>query len=95
MAGTNAEIRKVLVKNLNQRTVDDMMLLKARLEATKMIQNEFKLLHPNQLVDLAKSLELKRVEQDEIIFEVSFFHFILIHFNFDRLGMMFPSYLYY
>jgi len=67
---SNAEIRKVLVKNLNQRSFDDMMLLKARLEATKMIQNEFKLLHPSQLVDLAKSLELKRVEQDEIIFEV-------------------------
>jgi CRP-like cAMP-binding protein len=64
----NAQVRLVLAKNGNQRSYDDLLLLKAKISKMDFMKSVFASLHPRQIDELCRCMNLEIFEDNTYVF---------------------------
>lgn len=64
----NNQVRLVLAKQGNQRSYDDLLILKSKISKMDFMKSVFSTLHPRQIDDLCRCMNLEIFEENQYIF---------------------------
>lgn len=67
-AAANEHFRIILAKEGNQRSYDDLLVLKARIGQMDFVKKIFHHLHPRQIDELCRNMSFETFDHDEIVF---------------------------
>lgn len=64
----DAQVRLVLAKQGNQRSYDDLLILKSKISKMDFMKSSFSNLHPRQIDDLCRCMNLEIFEENQFVF---------------------------